>query len=166
MAEISLTRNKTTVIDDCDLPLVQKHSWFAQENSSGGFYASADIKNESGIVVRTYLHRFLTNPPTGFTTRHKDGNGLNNRRDNLEICAKGQSPRRDSDEGYRGVYYNPKGLKPWRAVITVDGKSRHLGVFSTAEEAALKRDEAAIKLWGHDALLNFPRTTETSPGDS
>lgn len=49
-----------------------------------------------------------------------------------------------------------KSERCWRARITVSRKTQHLGTFSTAEEAALAYDAAAINTWGEYARLNFP----------
>ncbi|EOD22567.1 hypothetical protein EMIHUDRAFT_116662 [Emiliania huxleyi CCMP1516] len=44
-----------------------------------------------------------------------------------------------SSSGYRGVYYRPKqrGSKKYKLEVTAGGKKVHLGLFATAEEAAL-----------------------------
>jgi len=42
------------------------------------------------------------------------------------------------------------------AFIAANGKRRHLGMFSTSQDAAKCRDEAAKILHGPFAVLNFP----------
>lgn len=156
MKEINLTQKKKTIIDDCDSEAVTQHQWYAQKTKNN-FYATASIKDSVG-TRRVYLHRFLLQPPKGYTVIHKDGNGLNNRRDNLEICKLGQAPRRTSkspQNPYRGVHF-VESTYCYKAVITVDGQSTYLGSFLTAEDAAHARDEEAFRQWGADARLNFP----------
>jgi hypothetical protein len=154
MAEIRLTQNQVTTIDEQDFEVVNLHRWYAHKTAEGKFYAVSDIEDEQGETVRTYLHRLLTEPAEGFGTYHKDGDGLNNQRDNLLVCAKGQHTRVGHEDTLRGVYYVPKGKKKWRAIITVNGKPRHLGVFETKAEAVIARDAAAIEQWGEHAKLN------------
>ncbi len=63
--------------------------------------------------------------------------------------------------GYRGVTYMPRQDRCWQARIFDSGKFIYLGVFRTAEEAAEAYDEAARKLKGYTARVNFPRGGES-----
>ena len=47
-----------------------------------------------------------------------------------------------------------KQMKKWKAQITIDGKSKHLGYFDDEKEAACKYDEQAALL---NRPVNFPQ---------
>ena len=66
-----------------------------------------------------------------------------------------------SRSGFRGVTYMPRQDRCWQARIFHAGKFVYLGVFREAEEAAAAYDEAARRLKGYAARLNFP-----APGES
>lgn len=82
---------------------------------------------------------------------HIDGNKSNNRIQNLRDAGKNvnaqnlRGARKDSSSGILGAHPR-KGSSPWASSIQVDGKMRHLGVFSTAEEAGAAYLAAKRKL--------------------
>lgn len=80
--------------------------------------------------------------------------------------SKKRTPARHHDvtrqHKFRGVRQRPWGR--WAAEIRdpVRGKRVWLGTYDTAEEAAVKYDEAAVTLKGRDAVINFPRVEVTA----
>lgn len=58
--------------------------------------------------------------------------------------------RRTNTSGYKGVSWH-KAHNKWRAVIQVNGKHKHLGLFATAEEAAAVHDATAKAIYGEFA---------------
>jgi hypothetical protein len=74
---------------------------------------------------------------------HIDGDGLNNRWDNLRDVPnqknlRNAQQRSDNTSGVTGVSWH-KTRKKWRADIKVDGRCVYLGLFDTLEEAAAAR---------------------------
>lgn len=55
----------------------------------------------------------------------------------------------NNKSGYRGVHFN-KPTKSWKAYIRHNKKLKHLGLFKTAEEAALIAEAAREKLFTYD----------------
>jgi hypothetical protein len=100
----------------------------------------------------------IMRPRRGYIVDHKDGNGLNNCRDNLRVCTQrqNQANRRSDGGASRFVGVRRYGDK-WRATIQYRGKVYHLGVFDDEVEAAKARDRKAWELHGEFAYLNFPK---------
>jgi hypothetical protein len=66
-----------------------------------------------------------------------------------------QGRRSNNRSGFKGGCWH-KQRRKWLAQIMINGKRKHLGYFSTALEAALAYDKAAIRLFGPFACVNFP----------
>lgn len=93
---------------------------------------------------------------------HIDGDPTNNRLDNLRVATSEQNSHnmrklttRQTSSQYKGVSYHKRNGK-WIARIVYQGKKRHLGTYTTEEEAARSYDLAAHRLFGRFAKLNFP----------
>lgn len=103
------------------------------------------------------MHTLLTGWPL---VDHRDGDGLNNRMDNLRpaTCAQNSANQArpvSNTSGYKGVSWRKRDRR-WYAYIKVNGKQCHLGSYATAQDAAHAYDAAAIAAWGEYARPNFP----------
>lgn len=148
---IELTQGKHTIIDDADLDLVTAYKWYAHKDRNT-FYAVTHIgPGKSGKLIR--MHRLilgLTDPKV--ETDHRDGDGLNNRRENLRACTTGENQRNtakhsDNTSGHKGVSWH-NGRKEWRAQIRYNGKTIYLGRFDDPVEASLVYERKAEQLHG------------------
>lgn len=87
---------------------------------------------------------------------HKDHNKKNNRKDNLRKCTRGQNTmnRRWFNPNGKGVTLRKdRYIDPWQAQIQVNNQKRHLGFYSTKEEASAAYEQAAKELHGEFACL-------------
>jgi hypothetical protein len=86
---------------------------------------------------------------------HKNGNPADNRIANLRQCSHAQNTRnvarRSNRSGFKGIYRH---RSKWRAEITVNGRRIHIGVYSTAQDAADAYDAAARFYHGEFARTN------------
>lgn len=94
----------------------------------------------------------------------KNGNKLDCRVENLEYRSRAVASRKrrtSSKAGYTGVY---KENNRYRAVISINRKSVHIGMFDTPEEAALAYNKKSRELYGDDGKVNVIKksTTEES----
>jgi hypothetical protein len=123
----------TVIVDDCDAGLLQKN-WGIKVDRSNVYVhlkASKKVISLHREVMALVLDYEI---PDGYVVDHINGNGLDNRRENLRLATKLQNSankRKEvkSSSGYRGVYYH-KRAKRYEASITI-----HLGYFDTAEDA-------------------------------
>lgn len=145
------------LVDEEDAELVSRHKWHpTRTNDQTTFYARTKLSSGR----RVYLHRFIMDAQEGQLVDHADRDGLRNTRTNLRLCNRHQNGanakrRTDARCEYRGVSWH-KQNKKWRAYIAGDGGSRHLGMFTSAAEAARAYDIAASRKFGEFARLNFP----------
>lgn len=96
----------------------------------------------------------------------KNGNKLDCRLDNLLYRSRSIASRKrktSSKVGYTGVY---KENNRYRAVISVNRKSVHIGMFSTAEEAAIAYNKKSRELYGDDGKLNVIKPRKNSMSES
>ena len=87
----------------------------------------------------------------------ENGNKLDCRLENLSYRSRATASRKrksSSRAGYTGVY---KEGKRYRAVISVDRKSLHLGMYDTPEEAALVYNKKSRELYGAEGKQNIIR---------
>jgi len=89
---------------------------------------------------------------------HKDRNTKNCRIENLRPCTNAQNQyngerKSNNKSGFKGVVFDPRMLKPWRARIVVNKKPVHLGWFDTAEAASDAYQTAALHHAGEFAYV-------------
>lgn len=122
----------------------------------GTYYAEACVNGHTVLA-----HRLLMNPPAGFVVDHINGDGLDNRRENMRVCTQGENARNRVGVGkgspFKGVSFRDG---KWRARITVNRRGIALGRFVTEEDAARAYDVAALAHFGAFAKLNFGPSPE------
>lgn len=160
IAFVPLTQGYEAIIDAADVPLVEGLNWFAavsrrRDGSIRTIYAHRNVRVGKGRAKPMSLHRTLLQSPAGFVIDHRDGNGLNNRRENLRIATLHQNQqnerkRSSNKSGHKGVYWH-KATKKWAASLFVDGRRMHLGVHSNLETAAAVVQEKRAQLHGEFA---------------
>ncbi len=154
---IPLTQDKYTIVDKEDYKLVKEYSWFALK-SRGTFYACRNITNDYGFQLTTSLHNILCTPPEGLQIDHIDGDGLNNRQNNLRIVTYSQNcmNRRKSigkSSKYKGVSYR-KDRSSWISYIRVNSTLIYIGYFHSEVDAAKAYNRVAAIHFGEYAYLN------------
>jgi len=84
------------------------------------------------------MHTVIMNPPEGKEIDHINGDGLDNRRENLRIVShrtNQQNRHENKTSRYPGVSWC-KQHKKWKAQIHLSGANTYLGYFDVEEDAA------------------------------
>ncbi|MFN0034754.1 MAG: Pathogenesis-related transcriptional factor and ERF protein [Saprospiraceae bacterium] len=119
-------------------------------------------KAEGGYKTETiYLHKliaekFLIQDKT--TVKRlvgtKNGDKLDCRLENIVYRSRATASRMrktSSNTGFTGVY---REHRRFRAVISVEGKAKHIGMFETAEDAAAAYNKISKELFGEEGKIN------------
>lgn len=158
MKTISLSNGQHALVDDADFDRVSAKKWYAKRAGKSTHYAlSTNGIDKRGYPKIVRMHHFVLGVAS--VVDHKDGNGLNNQRDNLRPCAKFQNQGNlgtpaHNTSGYKGVYRHSNG-RAWIANISQNNRCVYLGIFYDPVEAAKSYDEAARKYFGEFAKTNF-----------
>lgn len=148
--EIHLTQGKIALVDDDDYEPLSRFKWSACKNRNT-YYARREGATTDGRRTTFYMHREILGKV--HLIDHRDGNGLNNTRENLRAATVGKNgqnrrQQRNNTSGFKGVC---RCGSKWRAQITADGKWYHLGLFESPELAACAYNTAAQELHGEFA---------------
>lgn len=143
------------LVDTEDVEKIKHNKW----GLSGGEHKYV----RTTINKKTYpLHRVILGLPpfseNNVMVDHINWNVLDNRKSNLRTCNWSENrcnSRKNSNNktGYRGVSYCQRDNK-YFAGIKKDGKSKLIGAYATAKEAAMAYNKEAMKRHGKFALLN------------
>jgi HNH endonuclease/AP2 domain len=155
IAIIPINQGKSVLVDliDADLASVK---WFL----SGDRYASRRTEQHGKgkhiamhqIILERKLGRSIQR---GMVVDHINGNGLDNRRENLREATQAQNMRNlklrsDNTSQYKGV--RCLGPHCWEARVN----EQTIGFFDTALAASFAYDKAALEVFGEFAQLNHP----------
>jgi len=158
MVEIQLWHGYVAMIDDEDEARVRQHKWRPLVQCHT-VYAIARLPRLRGRQRSVYMHRLIVEAKPRERVGHRDANGLNNARANLEV----RTLRRGLPAGvrlsrYQGVGWDAESGR-WEAVLGSRGASVRIGLYGTEGEAARAYDEAAFEdCPGLRGLIgNFPQ---------
>ena len=150
MKLIKLSNGLVTVVDDDDFDKFGNMNW-----TWNGRYVYKKINHKENL----YLHRAIMKTPSDLQTDHKNGDPLDNRKENLRICTVSQNQANrpapaNNTSGFKGVYFR-KNRKKFCARITVNQKIITIGCFDTALDAAKAYEKYAQKIFGEFSQTNI-----------
>jgi hypothetical protein len=127
-------------------------------NNCGYRILHSCYNNQSRVISAHRMHWYIIHKrvPIGWID-HINGVRDDNRIENLRECTPSQNSRnrqlgKDNTSGFTGVSFNEK-KQQWEAQIILFNSRKHLGSFTTKEEAIQARLEGENKYWRHDGFL-------------
>lgn len=151
MTRIKLTQGKYAIIDD---NFAHLKNWSWRYHSKG--YARTGCRIIKGIQCETFIHHAIVGfPLNGLIVDHINGDGLDNRRENLRFVnyrenLKNSQLRRDgkTSSRYFGVHWCNR-EKKWIVQAWLNGKRKYIGSFFDEKKAgeAHKLATIEVKKW-------------------
>ena len=156
--EIICKHGEIALVDDEDYQVLSYHKWHFTGHDNRP-YVCTKLNNCEGNTRNIYMHNFLVS--IAVNVDHKDGNTLNNQKDNLRVSTKEENewnkPKQKTSKGkpctsqYKGVSLcNGR----WRAQIKRNGVHYPLGEFANEEDAARAYNKKCAELSGDFVWLN------------
>jgi len=156
LRKITLTQGQFALVDDENYEeLMQRHSWERCRNipvkwhawlnpHTKSFYAARKVFLSNGKQITEYMHRRILGLNYGDQRNgdHVNHDTLCNYVSNLRIVTHRQNHNNLRKQSKYGVGINldtRQKSKPFRAQAQVNGNIRHIGFFTTAEEAQVAR---------------------------
>ena len=118
-----------------------------------GYYSITLRKNGIGKTRKVHQlvsESFLNHKRCGYklVINHIDLDKTNNKVDNLEVITNRENCNKKhlkSTSEYIGVHWNTEKRK-WKSTITINGKTKHLGYFTSELEASQAYQEALLNI--------------------
>lgn len=148
--KIPLSQGKYAILSEEDYKRVSKYKWYYDKRRD----LALRQKNRKTVL----LSRFVMDAKKGDYIYYKNGNRLDNRRENLVLATRQQiggnrKPNKNAKSKYKGVTWDER-HKSFRATIVVDGQSIGLGYYKDEKEAAENYNRFAKMYFGDFARLN------------
>ena len=130
---IPLTQGYFAIVDADDYERISKHKWCVGK-SANRLYAKRLYK---GKTIR--MHQVIADCTIGNVIDHINGDGLDNRKNNLRVCTQSDNMknikmRKNNISGVRGVHWD-KNAKKWFCQVQNNGKKTYLGLYKNLEQA-------------------------------
>jgi len=146
MVEIPLPHGYAALIDDEDEARVRQHKWRPLVQGRT-VYAIARLPRLRGRQRTIYMHRLIVEAKRNERVAHRDRNGLNNTRANLDVRSLLRAGRRLPAgvrmSKYQGVAWDAESGR-WEVLLGPHGASVRIGLYATEAEAARAYDDVAF----------------------
>ena len=160
-AWLNLNDGHVALVSARHAPLLTMWPWKATE-CHGNYYVRRFGRHQPTVGRREMLcismHKVICPCVGKRVVDHKNGNGLDNRENNLQpisnlLNKQKQRKKPNATSSYKGVSYYKK---KWRTTLQHEGKQIFVGYFRDEEVAARAYDRMAYKIFGPGVVTNFP----------
>lgn len=146
--EILLPCGYTTLVDSRDAKWLELFPWRSIKNHNTRYVKFNPFKNSNHVQ----LHRVIADAPDGVYVDHINGDGLDNRRENLRLCSNAQNQHnarlsKMNTSGVKNVCWH-RGIGRWYATLRKNGKVVWQETFTDLQEAANAVALARVALHG------------------
>ncbi|MFH1260359.1 MAG: HNH endonuclease [Candidatus Micrarchaeota archaeon] len=144
-----------TLVDDDISPSIYEMNWTLLISKRGIEYAKCHKKGRT-----IFFHRVITNAKKNQVVDHINGNGLDNRKENLRLCTHKENlinrrkVAKNNTTGHTGIYWLPKS-KRWAAYIRSNGEFLYQEYFISYKEAVKNYEAVHRKLFGGFSPYNL-----------
>ena len=157
--KIYLSEGEWTIVEPEDYYRFRDFRWCVSGNGTS-YYAVRNAKTGPFLTKTVSLHREIMNFPDGLIVDHRNGDSLDNRRENLRIATQSQNmqnrrKKANASSRFIGVCFKKRECL-WVAQMKYKKERLWLGRFDNEIDAAKAYDTAAKKYYGEFAKLNFP----------
>lgn len=150
---IPLTKGQVAIVDDDVYQSLLGRNWTAYYSRiTKTYYATCSSKRKS-----LRMHRLILDAPSGMDVDHKNGDTLDNRRENLRIATRAQNCANrkrpvTNRTGSKCVFWR-KDRSRYCVTLGVNGKRIYIGYFKSFEEARAAYEKAAMQYHGDFARI-------------
>ena len=167
MKTITLNNGMECQVDDAEYDELSKYEWIWDSNPRGPAVTRMEPYLDDGGKYRfrqISMHRQILNSQRADKVSHKDGNRLNNQKENLKsirtkpknLIRKGKPRKAERKSKYNGLRWNTF-RTTWEAWDTRTNKM--IGRCATEENAAKEYDIHMLSAYADESVLNFPLET-------
>lgn len=152
MKQIPLTQGKFALVDDEDYPHLILYKWHAHRHRNT-FYARRNVW-VGGKCITIRMHETIVDRKENCVIDHVNGNGLDNRRENLRVVTVRQNNQNlhiSKSSNFPGVCWD-KNRHKWISFIKIRGRRKYLGRFTHEIDAFNAYKNAVERLTGESVL--------------
>lgn len=138
----------SAMVDDEDFERLSRYRWNPYTGPNRSTFYAITSQREAGKRRTIYMHVMCAREcPAALVRDHKDGNGLNNQRENIRFVTSGFNSsngplRKNNTSGANGISFRAScGDRPWIAYWTEDGERTFSQFRTKAEAIAFRRSK-------------------------